>query len=82
MSSERRDPFTVAAEALLCPRESLSLESGMYRTHGWDSFGHVAVILALEDAYGIKIPNDEMMSLNTMKAIVEHCERSGNTGPK
>jgi acyl carrier protein len=82
MSCERPDPFTVVAKALLCPRESLTLESGMYKTHGWDSFGHVTVILALEDAYGITIPNDNMMSLNTMKAIVEHCQRSGNSGPK
>ncbi len=63
------DPFRVVAQALRCPRESLSMESAMYRDHGWDSFGHVNVIVALEKAYGISISNDEMMILTTMKAI-------------
>ncbi len=70
------DPFGVVAQALRCPGDSLSMESAMYRDHGWDSFGHVSVIVALEEAYGISIPNDEMMILTTMKAIVEFTERS------
>ena len=75
-SSAPPDPFTVVAQALGCSRDSLSIESAMYRDHGWDSFGHVSVIVALEEAYGISIPNDEMMSLITMKAIVESLKRS------
>jgi acyl carrier protein len=43
----------------------------MYRDHGWDSFGHVSVIAALEEAYGISISNDEVTFLRTLKAIVE-----------
>jgi len=70
VSSSLPDPFSVVAQALRCPRESLSVESGMYRDHGWDSFGHVSIIVALEEAYGISIPNDQIMSLTTMKAIV------------
>ncbi len=70
------DPFSVVAQALRCPSDSLSMESAMYRDHGWDSFGHVSVIVALEEAYGISIPNDEMTILTTMKAIVEFTERS------
>ena len=69
------DPLSVVAQALRCPGDSLSMESAMYRDHGWDSFGHVSVIVALEEAYGISIPNDEMMILTTMKAIVEFTER-------
>ena len=71
-----KDPFSVVARALSNPRDSLSMESAMYRDHGWDSFGHVSVIKALEEAYGISISNDEMMTLRTMKAIVEFTERS------
>lgn len=69
------DPFNVVAQALHCPRDSLSMESAMYRDHGWDSFGHVSVIVALEKAYGISISNDEMMSLTTMKAICQRYEQ-------
>ena len=70
-----KDPFGVVAKALQCPRDSLSLKSAMYRDHGWDSFGHVDVIMALEEAYGISISDDEMMNLTTMKAIFEFSER-------
>ena len=71
------DPFGVVSQALSCPRDSLSIESAMYRDHGWDSFGHVNVITALEEAYGISISNDEMMILTKMKSIVEFTERMG-----
>jgi acyl carrier protein len=77
--SERPDPFAVVAEALGCPRALLSLDSGMYKTHGWDSFGHITVIVALEAAYGISIPNEEMLSLNSIKAILKRfqpCEEA------
>ena len=74
-SSAPPDLFTVVAQALGGSRDSLSIESAMYRDHGWDSFGHVSVIVALEEAYGISITNDEMMTLSTMKAIVEFMER-------
>jgi acyl carrier protein len=65
------DPFNLVAQALRCSRDSLSMESAMYRDHGWDSFGHVSVIAALEEAYGISISNDEVTFLRTLKAIVE-----------
>jgi acyl carrier protein len=70
------DLFSIVAQALRCTRDSLSMESAMYRDHGWDSFGHISVIVALEEAYGISISNDEMMMLTTMKAIVEFAGRS------
>jgi len=75
-SSAPPDPCSVVAQALGCSRDSLSIESAMYRDHGWDSFGHVSVIVALEEAYGISIPNDKMMILTTMKAIIEILGRS------
>ena len=75
-STAALNPFSVVAEALGCSRDSLSIESAMYRDHGWDSFGHASVIAALEEVYGISISNDESMILTTMKAIVERLERS------
>lgn len=65
------DPFAVVAEALRLPREALSMESRMYRDHGWDSFGHIGVIVALEDALDIKISDDLTMQLTSMRAILE-----------
>jgi acyl carrier protein len=65
------DPFTVVAAALCCTRESLSIESSMYSDYGWDSFGHAGVITAIEEACGIRVPNDEVMKYTKMKAIIE-----------
>ena len=53
----------------------------MYRDHGWDSFGHVSVILAIEGVLGVSIDNDEAWKLTTMKAISEFFNRhSGMDG--
>ena len=70
------DPFEVVAQALRCSRDSLSMESAMYKDHGWDSFGHVSIIVALEKAYRISISNDQVIILTTMKAIVEFTKNS------
>jgi len=47
----------------------------MYRDHGWDSFGHVSVIVALEEAYSTKIRNDEIMALTTNESHRPFSER-------
>jgi acyl carrier protein len=65
------DPFSIVARALQLPREALSLESRMYRDHGWDSFGHIGVIVGLEDALGIKISDEQTMQLTSMRSILE-----------
>ena len=70
-----KDPFDVVAKALKCERNSLSLDSAMKRTHGWDSLGHVSVITHIEEAYGVLISDVEMMSLTTMGAIASFHER-------
>lgn len=66
-----QDVFGMVARALGCAPELLSMESAMYRHHGWDSFGHVAIISALETAYQTSIPNDRIATLVTMRSIIE-----------
>ena len=51
----------------------------MRRHHGWDSFGHVAIITAIEDVLGISIDDDEAWELKTMKAICEFFDRQSRT---
>jgi acyl carrier protein len=69
------DPFDIVAVALRCEREDLSINSARYRTHGWDSFGHLAVILELERACGILIDDASVEKYATMTAIVELFEK-------
>jgi citrate synthase len=65
----------VVAAALGCEKESLTEKSGMYRDHGWDSFGHISVITAIESALGVRIDNDAALRLTTMTAINEFFEQ-------
>lgn len=69
------NPFVIVAEALNCPHAALTIDSAMYKDHGWDSFGHVSVIVALEKAYGIRIDDDDIKQYATMKAIQELYEQ-------
>ena len=69
--SELADPFEIVASALSCGRESLSMDSAMYRDHGWDSFGHIRIIMALEEAYRISIPPSDIEKYTSMSAIRE-----------
>jgi len=73
--TELPDPFEVVAKALGCPTMSISLDSAMYRDHGWDSFGHVRVIIALEEAYGIRLDDQTVQMLATMKEIQQLFDR-------
>jgi acyl carrier protein len=64
-------PFDLVAKALGCSPTSLSIDSAIYRDHGWDSFGHLSVILALEEAYGIRIDDNGVQKYTSMRAIQE-----------
>lgn len=72
---EPPDPFDVVAKALDCSRSLLSMDSAMYRDHGWDSLGHISVILALEKAYSIRIDDDTITEYGTMRAIQQLYEK-------
>ena len=41
----------------------------MYRDHGWDSFGQVKVLLAVEEALEMNIDDDTAMTLTSVAAI-------------
>ena len=73
------DPFDVVAKALKCRKDALSIESAMYRDHGWDSFGHVNIIAAIEGVLKVTIDDDEMLQLTTMTAIRDFFERHFQT---
>ncbi len=70
-SNELRDPFDLVAAALSCARDSLTMDSAMYRDHGWDSFGHIRIIAALEEAYRISIEPTDIEKYMSMAAIKE-----------
>ena len=42
---------------------------GPGQLHGWDSLGHVRLLVSLESTYGISVDTDEMVALQTVADI-------------
>ena len=74
-TKELPDPFDIVAKALGCSRVSLSIDSARYRDHGWDSLGHLRIVIALEEAYGISIDDEAIEKYATMRAIQQLYEQ-------
>lgn len=68
-------PYDLVAEALEATRESIDDESSMGEHPHWDSLNHVGIIVAIENHYGISIPDSEIMKYDNMKAIIALYEK-------
>jgi acyl carrier protein len=67
-------PFDLVASALECPRESLNQQSALADHPQWDSFGHLRIMMALEEHYGIDITDETIRRYETMTAITRAFE--------
>lgn len=48
------------------------VESLKYRDIGaWDSVGHMSLVAAIEDEFGIRLETDQVIDLNSFQAAVE-----------
>ena len=45
----------------------------------WDSVGHLNLMLALEDAFGVQLSIHDMSRLNSVSAILKHIEAMSPT---
>ena len=50
---------------------NIEVDSAIGELDGWDSIGHVKLILALESLYKIKLTPSEIVKLTTVHAIRE-----------
>jgi len=44
----------------------------------WDSLGHMNLMMALEDKFGIEISTETIAELTSIKAILEYLEKHEN----
>ncbi|WP_337171460.1 phosphopantetheine-binding protein [Gemmatimonas aurantiaca] len=65
----------VLANALRLPLERIDDSIGYQLIPQWDSANHVALIGALEDAYGITIDDDDIPDLTSVSAIRTYVHR-------
>ncbi len=63
------------ADQLNLPVESIKPESEVVKDLGADSLDVVELMMALEDDYGITLPETEVESVKTVQDIVDMMER-------
>jgi len=65
----RPDVFEVVAAALRIEPHQLTDETSFQSIPEWDSLGHVGLMEALEEAFGITVSDDVSVELTSIDAI-------------
>ncbi len=65
----------IIAQALRIPVDRVDDTIGYQRMPQWDSANHVALIGALEEAYGFIVDDDDIPSLTSLQAIRTYVEQ-------
>jgi acyl carrier protein len=64
----------VFAEVFACEPGALSMETVPEDVPTWDSLGHMSLVGALEDEFGIRFEVDEIMEMVSVGRIIEIIE--------
>lgn len=59
----------ILATVLKVPVENIDGDTNMDTVESWDSLNHMNLILALEDAYSVRIPDDEATNITSYPLI-------------
>ena len=61
--------FRVVAVVLRVPVGDVNLESNMDNLANWDSLAHMNLILALEEEFGVRIPDEDAANMTSVRLI-------------
>ncbi len=64
----------VIVDTLSCDKADVTMEASLVEDLGADSLDAVELNMALEDAFGAEIPDEELEKLKTVKDIVEYIQ--------
>ena len=64
--------YKILAKNLRIPEDSINLETDTTNTPEWDSLAHLRVILELEKEFKIKVRNDQIGGLISIKKLIKH----------
>ena len=67
--------FTLAAEVFQLDSQELSLINRAGELPGWDSLGHLRLVLSIEQAAGINLSVNEIMSIESLNDLWQIIER-------
>ena len=65
---------TILAEQLDVDAEELSLETDIARDLNADSLDVVEMLMAIDDEFGVEIPDEEVENIKTIGDLVEYIE--------
>lgn len=64
------------ASTLNIPLDEVTPESDMTTLQNWDSLGHINLVLAIEETYGVIVDEDAVVELTSVRAIRDFVERA------
>lgn len=67
--------LSTVAEVFSADIASLDLDSGPMSVPGWDSAGHLRLVLLLEERFAVVFDDDEIVELVSVSSIVESLNR-------
>ncbi|MFC4210394.1 acyl carrier protein [Pedobacter lithocola] len=70
MNINQSEVLQTVAIALECEPESLNLTSALGQHYNWDSFGHLSIMVALEQKYNIEITEENIVRLQSLNDIM------------
>ena len=62
-------PYDLVAKALDCDVGTLHEYSGLHSHPEWDSFGHLKIVIALEQELQLVIDDDHILELTNMREV-------------
>ncbi len=65
---------SIVTDQLGVDKESLSPEANLLDDLGADSLDVVELVMALEEAFGIEVPDDDVENIRTIGDIVQYIE--------
>lgn len=66
----------IITDTINCSEDKITLEANLKDDLGIDSLDSMELMMAVEDAYGITVPEEELPNLTSVKAIVEYVDKN------
>jgi acyl carrier protein len=62
---------SIIRETVLCGPVAITRETKAMDVRGWDSLTHTMVLMQIEDGFGIRLPIDRVLGLNSVGELVD-----------
>lgn len=66
----------IIVDTLDCSADDVTMEASLTETLGADSLDAVELNMALEEAFGAEIPDEQLEKMKTVKDIVDYIEEN------